>query len=748
MNTVLDLLHDSLAHQIGWVLIHSLWQGALAAVFLKLVRVFMRESSANSRYLIGCGVLLFTAAAPVFTFYYLPVGSFEWFGHASSFQSAPGDTFGSGTADPEASGFDSQILKPIEALAPWLVAFWSAGVLISLFRLAQGYWRVEILRKRANGSLDQAWFETLQDLKCRLNISRPVRLLKSSLVEVPMVIGWLSPVILLPASSLLGLTPSQLEAILAHELAHIRRHDYLLNVFQVLIETLMFYHPGVWWISRCIREERENCCDDLVMKVCEDRLVYAQALTRLEEMRSVTPQLAFAANGGPLLKRIRRLVGVSNEDRPLSFKEVGGMTLISVGLILVIAGFSLLVITPPYQAVARLKLEPIAPAELVTNDGKVSFNLYDPYFVQTEHAVILSDAVLTQVLIGLKLDEQWSRRFGGGQKLSLQKLLALLRAKLELEPIRSTGLIDIRVSGDKPDEAARIANGVANAYKEIRQNQRLQTSPGSILSLEERFKKHEIEIEAAQRKVNELRDKLQIPDAMTSMDSPILMTAETLRKLESQRIEAKAELVKQQTLLESLKKLSQKELVQAIPTVVPDTQIVSLLETRTVAEQSLVANQHLFGPENAEILKLKSQISDLDMKIQKRVDGIMFSLAAKLDSLKESFKALETEVNAARTYDIAKAQELQPYYEAKNKLDQLKRFSQMLSLKIAAENIDRDLPKRSMIEIIAEATVPSRPMSANRYRGAGFSALGLLLTLAGMMMVKQGTRISPIPTSG
>ena len=207
-------------------------------------------------------------------------------------------------------------------------------------------------------------------------------------------------------------------------------------------------------------------------------------------------------------------------------------------------------------------------------------------------------------------------------------------------------------------------------------------------------------------------------------------------------------MVKQQTLLESLKKLSQKELVQAIPTVVPDTQIVSLLETRTVAEQSLVANQHLFGPENAEILKLKSQISDLDMKIQRRVDGIMFSLAAKLDSLKESFKALETEFNAARTYDIAKAQELQPYYEAKNKLDQLKRFSQMLSLKIAAENIDREFPKRSMIEIIAEATVPSHPMFPNRYRGAGCSALGLLLTLAGMMMVKQATRTSPIPTPG
>jgi beta-lactamase regulating signal transducer with metallopeptidase domain/uncharacterized protein involved in exopolysaccharide biosynthesis len=748
MKAVLDLLHDSLAHQIGWVLIHSLWQGALAAGFLKLLRFFMRESSANSRYLIGCGVLLFTAAAPVFTFYYLPVGGFEWFGHASSFQSSPGDTLGSGTGDADASGFHSHVLKPIEALAPWLVGFWTAGVLISLFRLTQGYWQLEILRRQANGSLDQAWFETLQDLKCRLNISRPVRLLKSSLVEVPMVIGWLTPVVLLPAGSLLGLTPLQLEAILAHELAHIRRHDYLVNVFQVLIETLMFYHPAVWWISGCIREERENCCDDMVMRVCEDRLVYAQALTRLEEMRSATPQLAFAANGGPLLKRIRRLLGVSSEDRPLSWKEVGGMTLISVGLIFIIAGVSLLIITPPYHAVARLKIDSIAPAQLVTNDGKVSFDLYDPYFVQTEHAVISSDAVLTRVLTQLQLDAQWSRRFGGGEKLSLPKLLALLRAKLELKPVRATGLIDIRVSSDKPDEAARIANAVANAYKEIRQSQRLQISRGGILPLEERFRKQEIEIEDAQKKVIELRKKLQIPDALASMDSPTLMTADTLRKIESQRIETKAELVKQETLFQSLKKLTPEELSQAIPTIVQDGPITSLVETRNAAEQSLAIKRNSFGPEHEEIRKLKSQIADLNEKIQKRMDGFLFSLGAKVEALRKSLNVLEMEVNAARTYDIAKAQELQPYYEAKNKLDQLKRFSQMLSLKIAAENIDVALPKSSMIEIIAEATAPPHPISLNRYRGAACSVLGLLLAIAGMMLLKQAPRTRPTSKLG
>ena len=146
--------------------------------------------------------------------------------------------------------------------------------------------------------MDAAWVATLDDLRHRLGVSRPVRLLKSALVEVPTVIGWFRPVILLPAATLSGLTPGQLEAILAHELAHVRRLDYLVNAFQCLVETLMFYHPIAWWISRCIREERENCCDDLVVEVCGDRLGYARALVTLEGLRAEPAAMGFRRKRG------------------------------------------------------------------------------------------------------------------------------------------------------------------------------------------------------------------------------------------------------------------------------------------------------------------------------------------------------------------------------------------------------------------------------------------------------------------
>jgi len=132
--------------------------------------------------------------------------------------------------------------------------------------------------------------------------------LESAVVQVPAVIGWLRPVVLLPASALTGLSPLQLDALLAHELAHVRRGDYLVNLLQTVIETLLFYHPAVWWVSARVRQEREHCCDDLAVTVCGDAMVYARALVGMEGLRVPPRAFAPAAAGGSLLHRVRRLV--------------------------------------------------------------------------------------------------------------------------------------------------------------------------------------------------------------------------------------------------------------------------------------------------------------------------------------------------------------------------------------------------------------------------------------------------------
>ena len=200
---------------------------------------------------------------------------------------------------------------------PWLVALWLAGV-AALSCIHLGGW-VRVRRLRHQGVQPVA--ATVAKSSCanlanRLGIRRPVELLASTRVAVPTVVGWLKPVVLFPISTFTGLEPRQLESILAHELAHVRRHDYLVNVLQVALETLLFYHPAIWWASRQVRELREHCCDDLAVAVCGDRMVYARALADLEELRFATPVFALGADGGSLLERIRRLAGKRSTETP------------------------------------------------------------------------------------------------------------------------------------------------------------------------------------------------------------------------------------------------------------------------------------------------------------------------------------------------------------------------------------------------------------------------------------------------
>jgi hypothetical protein len=171
----------------------------------------------------------------------------------------------------------------------------------------------------------------LEQLQRSLGIDRQVGLRLSAFVDVPCVIGWLRPIILLPPAACLGLTPQQIEAVLAHELAHIKRHDFLINSLQRVAEALLFYHPGAWWISRQIRIEREHCCDDVAVSVCPDVVAYARALTTLEMSRHA-PEPLLAVTGSDLVGRIRRLL--SGRENPVS----GLAPITAVTLLLIVIG--------------------------------------------------------------------------------------------------------------------------------------------------------------------------------------------------------------------------------------------------------------------------------------------------------------------------------------------------------------------------------------------------------------------------
>jgi len=290
-----------LQQALSQALLHFIWQGALVAIALWLVLTLLRNSSPNARYVAGCGALALLAVLPVITaaLLYTPLTA----GKDVLIPTAP--TILTGIT--ERAGASPQADSLLVSLKPWVLPAWMLGVALFALRLM---WSWSHTRKlAATGTApEESLLSTVSGVARRLAVARVVRVLMSPLADVPSVVGWLRPVLLLPAASLAGLTPQQLEAVLAHELAHIRRHDYLVNVFQNLVEALLFYHPAVWWTSARIRYERELCCDDVAVEVCGDPVCYARALTLLEKERVLRPSLAMGSAGGPLLHRIRRIL--------------------------------------------------------------------------------------------------------------------------------------------------------------------------------------------------------------------------------------------------------------------------------------------------------------------------------------------------------------------------------------------------------------------------------------------------------
>jgi beta-lactamase regulating signal transducer with metallopeptidase domain len=220
----------------------------------------------------------------------------------------------------------------VDTWLPFVVLVWSAGVSLLLVRMAGGLWLVRRLQVLSLAQAASAWQVAGERLASRLGLRVAIHVVESARVVAPTAIGWLRPVILLPVAALANLTPSQVEAILAHELVHIRRHDYVVNVLETLAEILLFYHPCVWWVSERIRLEREHCCDDVVVDVCGDAVDYATALAELEAWRSQGTSVALAATGGSLADRRRRVLGTpaGHEPRSLSWVLTLGLTILIV----------------------------------------------------------------------------------------------------------------------------------------------------------------------------------------------------------------------------------------------------------------------------------------------------------------------------------------------------------------------------------------------------------------------------------
>lgn len=304
---------------LGLSLVHSLWQGAVIGILSLVLLPRLKSATADVRYSALCLLLMTIFVA--------------WLGSLCCLYQAELRSLASLAPAGEAASIPDRLaaaLLPAKSDAPMhllrslstpLAMLWIAGVFLLSLRHLGGVLTLHRLRLTGATPCPPDWEKRVQALAARIGLRRRLCVLLSARVDVPLTFGIIKSYLLLPPSALMGLAPAQLEALIAHELAHIRRNDALFNFLQICVETALFYHPVVWRLSAQIRVAREQRCDDLAVQVVGDRALYARALYSMEELRASIPHLALGAKGdnttmsnSHLMTRIRRVLGVHRPE--------------------------------------------------------------------------------------------------------------------------------------------------------------------------------------------------------------------------------------------------------------------------------------------------------------------------------------------------------------------------------------------------------------------------------------------------
>ena len=367
MENLFSLFSQEFQYAMGWTVLHSLWQATLIAILSGVVMIVLRKKTAQTRYIVHnfalYGVLL--AAMVTFSFYYnsnKTTKQAEPIAKIATPAPAPKPTTKFSFETPESLKITIEAgdLQPIVAEkeatpAPlsiegmkayfdaniyFVVMVWLLGVGLFILKLLGGISYVYYLRNQHNFPVDEYWFEMVEDLSKRVNIQKNIALVESALVRSPVVVGYLKPMILFPIGAINRLNAEEVEAILAHEIAHVMRHDYVFNIIQSVIEALFYFNPAVWWISANIRAERENCCDDVAIQLCGNSMAYAKSLVVVQEMQYYSAAFAMGFAGqrkNQLLLRVQRVLNQSNNKTNVMEKLIA-TCLIVIGMVFISYG--------------------------------------------------------------------------------------------------------------------------------------------------------------------------------------------------------------------------------------------------------------------------------------------------------------------------------------------------------------------------------------------------------------------------
>ncbi|QEC74847.1 M56 family metallopeptidase [Mucilaginibacter ginsenosidivorax] len=332
-----ELLPQGFTAALSYTLLHSLWQGVILAVVTSLILVFTRRQAAAKRYTLMVGALILFALAAIGTFIWeinqTTVDKISSVSYISHNQTPQMPVLGVAGFTP-GSAIDRGI-SYVNTHVQLIALIWFLVVFARSLQLLAGLQGLHHLRRRSVFTVDDYWKKRVASLSQKLGIKQMIGIAESGIAKVPMVIGHLKPLILIPVGMLTALPPAEVEAILVHELAHIRRRDYLINLLQSFVEIIFFFNPAVLWLSALIRAERENCCDDIAVLETSSKVNYIRALVSCQEFKLSAPAYAMAFPGkrDQLINRVKRMASGNNHSLNIRERSVLAVLLLSAGLL-------------------------------------------------------------------------------------------------------------------------------------------------------------------------------------------------------------------------------------------------------------------------------------------------------------------------------------------------------------------------------------------------------------------------------
>ena len=390
--------------------------------------------------------------------------------------------------------------------------------------------------------------------------------------------------------------------------------------------------------------------------------------------------------------------------------------ILAVFLLVVLTTTAVTYILPKsYMSSVRIKVQKDI-ADVDTMAGNKSISTFDPFFIQTEFEVIQSASVLDQVILDkdLNLNRRWAIRYGvEGQPLKTPQTRSLLKRKIDVRQFRNTSMIEIRAYSEEKEEAAEIANKIADVYKSTRIKQELERASQGIEKLEEELTHQNEELTKLQATVDYLRETNNISDAAVESGFVMTLEPETLRRLEAVRIEASSLSAKWGTLYQQLKNLPRDELAKAMPTAFPDPLLADLLGKQAMTEQQLTTSSKDLTDENVEVKRLKGLHETITKQIEGRLDGVLRGLKTQLAAAEAQYTNAVAQLDAAKKNDIEKQKQYSTYFTLKRVLETQKKMRDALTMKITAEKIDVRIPRSAIVEITDPAEPGLRPVRPN-----------------------------------